>query len=50
MLLFEYKKTLPRSVLHIFSDGVLYAFGSNGGSNLLGIHMEQLLFGVAGVC
>lgn len=34
----------------MFFEGVLYAFGSNRGSNLLGIHMEQLLFGVAGVC
>ena len=50
MLPFGYKKTLPRSVLHMFFEGVLYAFGSNHGSNLLGIHMEQLLFSVAGVC
>ena len=34
----------------MFLEGVLYAFGSNRSSNLLGIHMEQLLFSVAGVC
>ena len=50
MLLFGYKKTLPKSVLHIFFKGVLDAFGSNRSSYLLGIHMEQLLFSVAGVC
>jgi hypothetical protein len=40
MLLSGYKKTLPRSVLQAFVEGVLNAFGANSGSDLLGVHME----------